>query len=321
MKKKGSERTLSQEIGAYHYTVWKMAVTFPPEIFAQGFGVEVYPGEETFRLPIWLLWYISSLAELYPRTFESKVSGSWYNDKRDKAKKSRFERFLRLTSSGKLFHGFYVFIRLLARKDKKNLKDKKPKIHKDDVRMNQLQNIWSHLEHILNEEEFMPIPDYPKIVGFAGLLLPLAQGIERDKEKSEHEKRRAISKLLDNVDRPIQFSYTAAKEQKWNNFIFCKQPDNTYFFEKALDLLKWSGEDVNKLLEEGKERVGKNAKFSWAWEKQVILIGPDRINRVTANLRNEGEKPFENEADWRGFAYQVKLALWSMFPEYLGSES
>ncbi|MBF0550817.1 MAG: hypothetical protein HQK60_09795 [Deltaproteobacteria bacterium] len=292
-------KLLSSSLGAYHYALWKMATTFPAETFAQGFGVEVCPGEEKFHLPRWQLWYVASMA-----AWDDVFSYGCYTNKE---LRPHFSQFLRLTSTGNVFHGFYVLIA-----------GRVVQGYGRSWRMNQLQNIWHGLE-ILNKEAQMPIPDYPKIVGFAGLLLPLAERVESVKEK---DKKRAISKLLEEVDRPIQYAYTASRECESKDFIFCQRPRNRYFFEKALELLEWAGEDILRLKAEGQRIINENKAFAWARDfEQVIFIGPDQIARVTARLVNEGEKPFENEADWRGFAYQVKLALWSMFPEYLGSEN
>lgn len=92
-----------------------------------------------------------------------------------------------------------------------------------------------------------------------------------------------------------------------------------------MELLKWAGEDVEALKEEGKKKAEelaeKDNKFSWMKEaEEKIFLCSDQITRVTGALVSESEKPYENEADWRAFAYQVKLALWSMFPWYLGSQ-
>jgi len=164
----------------------------------------------------------------------------------------------------------------------------------------------------------MPIPDYPRIAGFAGLLLPLAERVQSS-QKNDNDKRRAVGKLLEEVNRPVQYAYTAARESGAPDFIFCKRPRNRYFFEKATELLKWAGEDVETLKKEGERIVNENEAFSWAKDaEEKIFIGPDQIARVTGALVSENEKPYANEAEWRSFAYQVKLALWSMFPKYLG---
>jgi hypothetical protein len=295
-----AKQLLCENLGVYHYALWKMAVTFPPELFVQGFGVEVYPGEETFRLPQWLLWIASSLAS-WDDVFK-------YRCYREKNLRPHFGQFLRLISHRKIFQGFYTLLSggLLNPR------------YSRSWRMNQLQDIWSQFEHMIRKEECMPIPDYPKIVGFAGLLLPLAERVETKAK----DKKRAISKLLEEVDRPIQYAYTASRESGSKEFIFCQYPRNRYFFEKAMELLKWAGEDVDRLKKEGERIVSSNEAFSWARNaEQKIFLGPDQIARVTSVLVNEREKPYENEADWRAFAYQVKLALWSMFPQYLGPES
>ena len=165
----------------------------------------------------------------------------------------------------------------------------------------------------------MPIPDYPMIAGFAGLLLPLAERVQSSK-KTDVEKKRAITKLLEEADKPIQYAYTAARESGSGDFIFCKRPHNRFFYEKAVELLNKVGEDVETLEKEGERIVKENAAFTWAQSAEAkIFIGPDQIARTTSALISEQEKPYSNEADWRAFAYQVKLALWSFFPRYLGT--
>jgi hypothetical protein len=176
----------------------------------------------------------------------------------------------------------------------------------------------------LEEEKEMPIPDYPFIAGFTGLLLPLAERVQSSR-KSPDERKRAVGKLLEEADKPIQYAYTAARETGSPDFIFCKRPRNRYFYEKAIALLKWAGEDVDRLQKEAEEKAaelaGNDERFKWMQEAdEKVFICPDQITRVASALVSENEKPYENEADWRAFAYQVKLALWSMFPHHLGSQ-
>jgi hypothetical protein len=296
----GKQR-LFQYLGAYHYALWKMAATFPPELFSQGFGVRVYPGEETFSLPPWLLQFTSSLVH-----WEGALQ---YQAYREKGLKPHFSQFLRLITGKRIFQGFYTLLRGDVVKN-----------YSGSWRINRLQEIWSQLEIALKKEEPMPIPDYPKIAGFTGLLLPLAERVDGS-SKTEREKKRAVGKLLEEVDRPLQYAYTAARESGSREFIFCKWPRNRYFFEKAIELLQWAGEDVSRLKAEGERIVNGSEAFAWARSsEEKLFIGPDQVARVTSALVCENEKPYENEADWRAFAYQAKLALWSMFPQHLGSD-
>lgn len=311
---KVAKKNLCDYLGAYHYALWKTAVTFPPELFAQGFSLEVYPGEEIFYLPCWSLWFVSALAD-WDNVFQ-------YNCYHKDNFRPFFSQCLRLISQKRIFPAFYTLLsgKLIATN------------YIGSYKANILQDIWSELEVLLQKENPMPIPNYPQIAGMVGLLLPMAERVEST-AGSEKEKKRAIGKLLEEVDRPIQYAYTAARESSSSDFFFFKKPKNRYFFEKALQLLKWAGEDVDKLqanakkrLEDMKANAKKKAeppdKFAWAEEyDQKIMLGPDQIVRVTSALVSEGEKPpYANEAVWRDFAYQVKLALWSMFPQYLGSQ-
>jgi hypothetical protein len=298
-------KPLLQILGAYHYTLWKVAVTFPPETFTHGFAVQAFPGEESFSIPNWSLWFVSSLADL-DQVFQ-------YSCYAVKEKRQPFFQFLRLVSSKKVFHALYVLL------SEKIIHD-----YSRSWKINKIQEIWNDFERILKKEDKMPIPDYPRIIGFAGLLLPLAERVAWVGKKGEEEKKRAVSKLLEEVDRPIQYAYTAARESGSSDFIFCKQTRNRYFFDKAMQLLQEAGEDVAALKEAGKQKgselIQKQEAFSWIENaEEKIFLGPDQIARVTSYLVSEDDQPYANEADWRAFAYQVKLALWSMFPRYLSS--
>ncbi len=302
------KKPLCQTWGAAPYSLWKMAVTFPPELFAQGFAVEVYPGEEKFNLPRWALWFVSSLAHL-DTVFTYKCYA-------EKNLRPHFSQFLRLVFRKKIFQAFYTLI-----------SGDNPVLNRNYIhswKADQLQKIWSEFETLLLMEDLMPLPDYPKIAGFVGLLLPLAKRVQSSKN-NEDERKRAVGKLLEEVDRPIQYAYTAARESSSSDFIFSKRADNRYFFEKAVELLDWAGEDVERLKKAGeskaKDLIEKRPEFAWLKDaEETIFLSPDQIARVTSALVSENEKPYQNEADWRAFAYQVKLALWSMFPQYLGSK-
>ena len=302
----GRER-LVEKWGTYHYSLWKMATIFPPQLFAEGLQIEVYPGEETFRLPRWALWFIAALAEW------DNVFNYWCYANKEKRAHTHTGFFLRLAARGKVFQAFYVLIAggLISG-------------YANSWRINRLQEIWKEFETQLKEEKYMPIPDYPFIAGFTGLLLPLAERVHSSR-KSPEEKKRAVGKLLEEADKPIQYAYTAARETGSPDFIFCKRPRNRYFYEKAIALLKWAGEDVDRLQKEAEEKAAELAandeRFKWMQAaEEKVFICPDQITRVASALVSENEKPYENEADWRAFAYQVKLALWSMFPQHLGSQ-
>ncbi len=299
------DKMLPESWGAYVYSLWKMAATFPPELFAQGFHISVFPGEERFKLSNWALWIVSSLLE-----WDNFISYQFLYGKSKNDLLTSMGEFLRLVSRKKIFQAFYVlFSSQLIQYS-----------YIYDWRINRLQEIWKDFETRLQEEEEMPIPDYPKIAGFTGLLLPLADRVQSS-HKDPSERKRAVGKLLEEADKPIQYAYTAARESGSTEFIFCKRPRNRFFYEKALDILKWAGEDVKTLQNEGERIVNEQEAFKWARDDdEKIFIGPSQIARVTSALVSEGEKPYESEADWRAFAYQVKLALWSMFPQHLGSQ-
>ena len=168
----------------------------------------------------------------------------------------------------------------------------------------------------------MPIPNYPRIAGMTGLLLPFAERVQSKKKKPD-EKRIAIKKVLGEVRKPIQYAYTAARETGSSEFIFRKQAGNRYFYEKTLDLLKESGEDVERLQQEAIQLAQQEERWKWTQEfKEKIFLGTDQIMRVVSALRDEDgpleKPPYKDETAWREFTYQVELALWSMFPQYLG---
>lgn len=313
---------LVNTLGARHYSLWKVGTLFRPALFAEGFRVDVFPGEESFPLPAWALWLVAALAELDP-----VLSPTGYRHPRGgggewpKQFWRATGRALRHFLGGAVFHGFYTLIS----GDTPILTPAKWPSWKRES----LQNLWRELEHLWKKETPMPLPDYPKIVGFAGLLLPFAERVQ-NALKNPNDRKRAVGKLLEEADRPIQYAYTAARETAsvtagttFPTFIFCKRPGNHFFYDKALALLEWSGEDVDTLKAEARRVAEEVENFGWTQKfAEKIFVGPDQVNRVTAALVNEGETPpYRNEADWRAFAYQVKLALWSMFPQHLGAQN
>lgn len=301
---------LVKTLGARHYTLWKTGTLFAPDLFSQGFHVEVHPGEESFSLPSWSLWMVSALAKLEPILSPAKYP-------RGPAERDFWRvtgRALRYLLSGKVFHGFYAL-----------LSGEHPIIKTrfwSGWKFEALQDFWRELEQLWSKETHMPLPDYPKIVGFAGLLLPFAERVN-NALKNPNDRKRAVGKLLEEADRPIQYAYTAARESGAPTFIFCKRPGNHFFYDKALELLEWAGEELEPLKAEAKRVAEEVSAFEWTKKfEEKVFLGPDQISRVTAALVNEGETPpYRNEADWRAFAYQVKLALWSMFPQHLGGQN
>ncbi len=144
------------------------------------------------------------------------------------------------------------------------------------------------------------------VAALTGLTLAFALSIEstaKQLSKKEDEVEREVSKLIEKVEDPVAFCYfatfgddkkTSVQARLWLN------NDNTFIYGETKRLLQEL---------ELTDRETKEGGKTW------LSLYADDILRAYTYF---SEKPeYAQEKDWKDLTYQVRLSLYTRFPEYV----
>ncbi|MGB3508698.1 MAG: hypothetical protein WBA93_05545 [Microcoleaceae cyanobacterium] len=144
---------------------------------------------------------------------------------------------------------------------------------------------------------------YKDIAGLTGLTYALASSLESTARKTmkREDVEREVSKLIEKVDDAVAFCYyaTLGDEKKTNvQGRLYSNSDNYFIYEQANELLKNMG--VSR-----KEEVNEETQ-------KFITIYSDDILNAYAYLAENG---YDQDKNWKELTYQLKLSLYTRFPE------
>lgn len=144
---------------------------------------------------------------------------------------------------------------------------------------------------------------YKEIAGLTGLTYALASSLKSTARKTmkREDVEREVSKLIEKVDDAVAFCYyaTLGDEKKTNvQGRLYSNSDNYFIYEQANELLKNMG--VSR-----KEEVNEE-------KQKFITIYSDDILNAYAYLAENG---YDQDKDWKELTYQLKLSLYTRFPE------
>lgn len=155
---------------------------------------------------------------------------------------------------------------------------------------------------LLREEGMVSLQErFKDVAGLTGLLYAWASRVEDEvgveNEVGRGEAKRAIAKLLDNLESPSTFLYVAAYEldaQKARLY----EGGGGFFYQEAHRLLKEAG----GVPQEEDDEKGQ----------RYLRVSQDDLHRACAHLA--GKYP---DKQWKYFVYEVRLSLASRFPRYI----
>ncbi|WP_339374423.1 hypothetical protein [Picosynechococcus sp. PCC 8807] len=142
---------------------------------------------------------------------------------------------------------------------------------------------------------------YKDVAALTGLTAAFVGSMEsslKSKEKEE-DYRREMSKLIEKVDDPNFFGYyatlgveTIVQARLWKN------PDNYFIYQQTQELLQTLGQSNREQEKEGK-----------TWLQLYI----DDVTNAYAHFADSDN--YSQEKDWKELTYQLKLSLYTRFPE------
>lgn len=143
------------------------------------------------------------------------------------------------------------------------------------------------------------------VAALTGMLLAFANYVRQEAPRLNKNAEREVEKLLEKVDNPYHFTYEAAGNLPGTGATLWRSADNYFIYEEAARLLERLG--IPRAERETAEGNQRRLQFYF-----------DDIIRSYTTLF---EEEYRTEKDRREFAYELKLSLYSRFPDYLKSKS
>lgn len=145
---------------------------------------------------------------------------------------------------------------------------------------------------------------YRHVAALAGLTLAFASSLESTARKAmdKDDAEREVSKLIEKVDDAVAFCYYATLGDETKTSVQARlwcNPDNRFVYAQTKELLEEMGiSDREEQSEDGK-----------IW---LNLFADDVLNAYTYFAE---KKDYTQEKDWKELTYQVRLSLYTRFPE------
>ena len=145
---------------------------------------------------------------------------------------------------------------------------------------------------------------YQHTAALTGLTYAFAQSLESTAKTlmKPEDAEREVSKLIEKVDDPVAFNYYAtlgdAKKTSVQARLY-RNPDCDFIYSQAKALL----EELGITDREQKDDKGK----------LYLQLYADDLTRVYAHFSST--KDYAQEKDWKELTYNLKLSLYTRFPE------
>ncbi|VCU54957.1 hypothetical protein TTHNP4_00407 (plasmid) [Thermus thermophilus] len=269
-------KPLAQELGRVVYALQALGQEVNPKVLER-FPFYLVEGAQEIPLPPRALW----LSHVLQRAFASRPDeGGEVNRPLGEA--------LRYALGDLPWHALYTLARRYGRvADRFSLEDG-------------LMRYASLLEKEVGMKENTDLSQrFRDVAGLTGLLSAWVGYVEGQVGRNSQEAKRAVVKLLDNLERPGDFLYVAAYHLD-STQARLYEAGGAFFYQEAKRLLQEAGARAQEA-EEGSGRF--------------LNVSQDDLHRVYAHLAAR----YPGKA-WEGFIYEVRLSLASRFPQYIRME-
>ena len=147
---------------------------------------------------------------------------------------------------------------------------------------------------------------YKDVAALTGLTYAFAQSLESTAKKGMKQEaaEREVSKLIEKVDDAIAFCYYATFGDEKKTSVqsrFYYNPANYFIYEQTKRLLVTLEISIS-------EREHKDEAKQQTW----LELYADDVTRAYAHF---AENNYAQEKDWKELTYQLKLSLYTRFPE------
>ncbi len=268
----GNFKPLSQVYGRLVYALQALGKTLNPEVIRR-FRLYLLEGNQEIPLSRPALW----LSHLLQEAFGAEPGER--NDRGQEEVNRDLGEALRYALSNLPWHAIYVLTQ----------------------RYGQWKHDWekglrTYTQLLIEEEDMVSLHErFKDVAGLTGLLYAWANYVER--QVGRGEAKRAIAKLLDNLESASTFLYVAAYELDAQEARLY-EGGGGFFYQEAKRLLQEAGGLPQEEVEEQGQRY--------------LRVSQDDLHRVYAHLAEKYP-----DKQWKDFVYEVRLSLASRFPQYI----
>ncbi len=269
------------KLGGVQYAIYKIASLFPAETFVH-YAPEVVIGEASISIAGRHVVWMSHLLDVF-----AMQRNQW----NDKGQFAAFGRTIRQIQQDRVIHAIYELLRsgfidanLIGR-----------------VRLVQLEILRSeHVRWLDMENEQKKADFYRDVAGMTGMLYAFCSFVYT--KFSGNEQRIEVRKLIERLDDPYNFSYTAAGNTKLEIATLFRQEDMYFSYDEAKRILATIGVDTSS-----REQIN---------DKQQLQL---RVNfdDVVAAYTWLWENRYPKTTEQRDFLYALKLSLHARFPDLI----
>ena len=290
-----SERTgkgdlASQKLGQLQYALAKVASIFPAEVLADFNFSLVTQGSQPISLNSRHLIFIKGLMEGYGQSIV--VSGKEINMTLGDA--------VRYVEQDLPILADYTLVKVASVSNRLELEQTRvaywKKIQQD------LEGVYMGATNQIPKRAQL----YKDVAALTGLTYAFAQSLESTAKKGmkQEDAEREVSKLIEKVDDAIAFCYYATLGDEKKTSVQARlyhNPANYFIYDQTKRLLETLEIPIS-------EREHKEDEKQQAW----LDLYADDVMRSYAHFAENG---YAQEKDWKELTYQLKLSLYTRFPE------
>lgn len=277
----------SQKLGQVQYALAKIASIFPVEVLSD-FKFSLVIQGNSVSLESRHLIFVKGLMECYRQTIASKEINMTLGDA------------IRYVQQDLPFLADYTLAKVSG--------------FSTDLKLEQIrERYWNMLCNDLGDamNSDNPIPKIPKraklyqhVAALTGITYAFALALEKTAKSSKkpEDAEREVSKLIEKVDDPIAFCYYATLGDEKKTSVQARlyhNPDSDFIYRQTAWLLA----EVGITDREQKDDQGRH----------YLQLYADDVSRAYQHFA--ALKDYAQEKDWKELTYNLKLSLYTRFPE------
>ncbi|MEY3870300.1 MAG: hypothetical protein RLZZ338_4194, partial [Cyanobacteriota bacterium] len=287
-KTKGGDLA-SQKLGQVQYALAKVASIFPVEVLTDFDFDLILQGSQKKRLENRHLIFIKGLMENYGQSII--VSGKDVNLILGDA--------IRYVEKDLPVLADYTLVKAASISNPRNL---------EQIRERYCQKIQQDIAgvYMSSDQIRKRAKLYRDVAALTGLTYAFAQSMESMAKKTmkNEDAEREVSKLIEKVDDPVAFCYYATLGDETKKSVqgrLYRNYDNYFIYDQTKELLKSLAIEERETNDAG---------------KTYLTLYADDVSMAYAHFADpEKENNYSQENEWKNLTYNLKLSLYTRFPE------
>lgn len=293
--------SLLDKLGGTQYALWKVASIFPADVFSR-YCAETILGNTCLELPARHLAWLSALMEVFgglrnPRGLEDNEFRA-------------LSQAIRYIQKEEVIYALYALAGALMGATGYNIVQAS---RLEDLR--QAHVVWlekdaegrSPMNELVQKAQL-----FRDTAALTGILYAFVRFAEQQ-FATDDDKKLAVKKILEKVENPRHITYEVGGDTRRQEAVLARRNDTYFVFDEARRFL---AEELKVDVAYRQQEANRRWKES---TDELLLFTFDDVDKAFTTLF---EQRYRTDKDQREFTYQLKLSLYSRFPQYIpGGES